>query len=189
MNSSIGQEALWREFDALQRELGRDVQFFIHTKRHKKSQHWRRAYSRAVAAYLEAITAWMARYVVLEYYPSELSEGERRTLEARLSTLQRAFNSLDLFTNVVGAKSPLVQDSTEWQALAAMIRIRNRVTHPKHAEDVYLSDDDLNAIYRAAQVVHNLLAETLERSGQALLDRFRALREAHPLEESVNSDD
>lgn len=133
------------------------------------------------------MTAWMARYIIIEYYPWELGEGERRTLEARHSALQRAFNSIDLFTNTVGAESPLVQGSTEWQALTEMIRIRNRVMHPKHAENVYVSDEDLKSIYRAAKVVHHLLLETLERSGRALFDRARALEEAHPLEEMVDS--
>src|ERR1700752_2645059 len=120
MTSPNDAEPLWQEFDALQHELGDDVQFFFHTKRHQKNQHWRRAFCRAVSAYSEAMTAWMARYTIRS---GELGNVEQKVLEARLSAVQRAFHAIDLFTNVAGADSPLVRDSAEWQALTAIIRL------------------------------------------------------------------
>ena len=176
MTLPVEQERIWQEFDALHRELGGDVLFFSPTRRHLKSQHWRRAFCRAVAAYLEAMTAWMARYTILSYYPGELGDGERQTLEARLSALERTFHAIDLFTNTAGVESPLVRGSADWHVLTTMIRIRNRVVHPKRAEDACLSDDDLCAVYRAARVVRHLFIETLNRSGRALLRRAHALR-------------
>lgn len=109
MTSPADEELIWREFDTLQSELGGDMLFFFHTKCHQKSQHWRRAFCRALAAYSEAMTAWMARYTILSYYPGELGEDERQTLEARLSALQRAFHAIDLFTNIAGRVTPRSQ--------------------------------------------------------------------------------
>jgi len=181
MASATDEEPIWQQFDGLQHELGGDVLFFFHTQRHEKSQHWRRAFCRAVASYSEAMAAWMARYAILS---GELGEQEKQTLEARLSALQRAFHAIDLFTNIAGAESPLVRDSAEWQALTAMIRIRNRVMHPRRAEDVRVSDDDLRAVYRAARIFRHLLIETLERSGREILSRRDAL-EASVLPEAT----
>jgi hypothetical protein len=106
MSAHLEEEAIWNEFDALQRELGSDVRFFWRTRRHQASQHWRRAYCRAVSAYFESITSWMARYTVFSYYPGQLGDDERQTLEARLSALERASHALDLFTNTAGAQTP-----------------------------------------------------------------------------------
>ena len=112
MNAHSEQEGIWDEFDTLERELGSDVRFFWRTERHQASQHWRRAYCRAVSSYFEAMTLWMGRYTILFYHPGQLGDGERQTLESRLSALERAFHALDLFTDTTGAESPLQRNSS-----------------------------------------------------------------------------
>jgi hypothetical protein len=160
-------DLIWQEFDALDRELGGDVMFFVHTTRHQKSQHWRRAFCRAVAAYLEAMASWMARYTIQLYHPGQLGDEERQTLEARLSALERTFHAFDLFTNLAGAESPLEHRSGDWELLATMIRIRNRIVHPKRAEDARINDDEIRVICRTAGVVESLISETFFRTAKA----------------------
>jgi hypothetical protein len=176
MSASLPEKAIWGELDALERELGGDVRYFWRTRRHQTSQHWRRAYCRAVSAYFEAITSWMARYTVMLYHPGQLGDGERRTLESRFSALERAYHALDLFTNTAGAESPLQEESGEWKALADMIRIRNRIVHPRRSQDVLITEDDLSAIERAANVIVRLFSEALRRAADALTQRANELQ-------------
>jgi hypothetical protein len=188
----IEQESVWDEFDKLQRELGGDIRFFLRTKRLRANQHWRRAYCRAVSAYLEAISSWMARYTIIFYHPAQLADGERQTLEAPLSALERAFHALDLFTNTAGAESPLERQSAEWIALRNMIRIRNRIVHPRRSQDVLITDDDLSAIELAGRVVRHLFSESLLRSGRAMIKRYTEIQEVydrlHPQPRRANTD-
>jgi hypothetical protein len=118
----------------------------------------------------------MARYTVLLYYPGQLGEDERETLEARLSALERAFHALDLFTDVAGAASPLQRKSLEWNALETMIKIRNRIVHPRFSQDVFITDEELVAIESAANVVADLCSESFRRAGSALLKSHDAIQ-------------
>jgi hypothetical protein len=172
-------DGLDRDFDGLVRELTSELPFFRRTKRHNKSQLWRRAYCRAVSAYLEAITSWMARYTIFLYHPGQLGDEERATLENwKLSALKRAFHALDLFTNTSGAESPLQRHSTEWVSLDRLIKIRNRITHPKSTDDLLVTDDDLAAVERAVDVLFYLISESLKRNSCALTKRLREFEQA-----------
>lgn len=164
-------DPLWREFDALHNELLRDVLFFRRVRRHEKHQLWRRSYCRAVSAYLEALTSWMSRYVIVVYHPGQLGDGERRTLEARLPALERAFHAFDLFADTAGADTPLLRDSAEWTSLNRMIRVRNRITHPKRSQDVLLTNSDLSAVDQGAETLICLFTALFDRCSRALTKR------------------
>jgi hypothetical protein len=172
MVDQIDDTRIWDEFDALERELGGDIVFFRRTRHHSRSPHWRRAYCRALSAYFEAMTSWMGRYTILFYPPGQLGDGERQTLEARLSASERAFHAIDLFTDTAGARSPLERGSSQWTALIRFIAIRNRLVHPKCHSDVLVSDDDLRWIERADEVIHYLIVESLGRCSRALCKRL-----------------
>ena len=165
-------DRLWNEFDALEKELGGDLRFFRRTRRHRGNPHWRRAYCRALSAYFEAVTSWMARYIIFFYHPGQLADEERERLEARLSASERAFHTIDLFTDTAGARSPLERGSSQWHALSCFIIIRNRLVHPKRSSDALIGDDDLRCIERADAVVHYLIVESLGRHSRALLKRL-----------------
>jgi len=168
----LDDDRIWNEFDALEKELGGDLTFFRWTRRHRGNLHWRRAYCRALSAYFEAVTAWMARYTILFYHPGQLADEERQRLEARLSASERAFHAIDLFTDTAGARSPLERGSSQWHTLSCFINIRNRLVHPKRSTDAVISDDDLRRIERADAVVHYLIVESLGRCSRALLKRW-----------------
>jgi len=171
-------ESLPNEFDELDRELNRELLFFHRTKRHRKSQLWRRAYCRTVCAYFEAVTSWMARYTISLFHPAQLGDDERATLEARLTALKRGFHALDLFTNTSGAESPLQPESAEWVSLDCLIKIRNRITHPKRVDDLLLTDDDLAVVERGADVMLYLFLESFKRCSRALTKRLREFEQA-----------
>ena len=178
--------AIWSEFDALDRELGEDLAFFYRARRYRSRQLWRRAYCRAVSAYFEAMTSWMARYTILFYHPAQLGDDERQSLEARVAARERAFRALDLFTNTAGAQSPLERGSSNWIVLSRMIQIRNRLVHPNRSSDVLVSDDELQCIERAARVVQYLVSESLRRSSCALLKSFDAIQRRRLQREASN---
>jgi hypothetical protein len=172
-------DGLDRDFDGLVRELTSELTFFRRTKRLCKTQLWRRAYCRAVSAYIEAIISWMARYTILLYHPGQLGDDERATLEnSKLSALKRAFHALDLFTNTSGAESPLQRHSIEWISLDRLIKIRNRITHPKSTEDLLVTDVDHAAVERAVDVLFYLISESLKRNSRALTKRLRKFEQA-----------
>ncbi len=166
-------EPIWADFDAVHEELLGDLLVFRRTRSHERRQWWRRAYCRAISAYLEAVTCWMSRYTIHLYHPGMLGDGERQTLEARLPAVERAFHAFDLFTDTSGARTPLKRGSAEWVSLVRMIRLRNRITHPKSSDDVVLSDDDLATIDTAAETVFSLVGESLDRCSRALLKRWK----------------
>jgi hypothetical protein len=168
----LDDEKIWNEFDAIEEELGGDLTFFRRTKRHRRNPHWRRAYCRALSAYFEAVTSWMARYTILFYHPGQLADEERQRLEARLSASERAFHAIDLFTDTAGARSPLMRGSSQWIALMRFIGIRNRLVHPKRHLDLLVSDEDLVCIERADEVIHYLILESFGRCSRALCKRL-----------------
>ncbi|MEQ1518918.1 MAG: hypothetical protein ABL931_20765 [Usitatibacteraceae bacterium] len=169
-------ELAFKEFDALHGELLGDLRFFVKTQGHSHSQHWRRSYCRAVSAYLEAITAWVAKDVLNTFAGWCLGENEAKLLERRLSAIERTFHALDLYADTAGACSALHRGSVEWCALERMIKIRNRLTHPKRAQDIIVSDDDLQAVEMALDVTRAVFVETFRQSAMAQLGMVRRFR-------------
>jgi hypothetical protein len=182
-------ESLSIEFDELFRELNKELLFFHRTKRHRSNQHWRRAYCRTVCAYFEAVTSWMARYTISLFHPGQLGDDERDTLEARLSALKRGFHALDLFTNTSGAESPLQPDSAEWVSLDCLIKIRNRITHPKRVDDLLLTDDDLAVVERGSDVMHYLFLQSFKRCSRALTKQLREFEQQMARRKSMGLND
>lgn len=113
----------------------------------------------------------MSCYTILNYHPGILGDEERQTLESRLTALERAYNALDLFTDTAGTTSPLQRQSHEWTLIAQMIKIRNRLVHPKHGNDVLVTDDELQVIESASKTIVYLFSESLLRSGNAIQNK------------------
>ena len=67
----------------------------------------------------------------------------------------------------------LAPESAESVSLDCLIKIRNRITHPKRADDLLLTDDDLAAVERGADVMHYLFLESFKRCSRALTKRLR----------------
>ena len=170
-------DPLWLEFDGLEESLGGDLSLLERLHKYNKTQAWRRAYCRAVSAYVEGMTSWMARYT-LHYYDGVLGHGEKRTLESRLSALERAFHAFDLFCDTAGATTPLKRNGKNFAPLRAMIRVRNRLTHPSQTSDVLVGDNDLVVIVAARDAIVSLIDESLLRCKRALLKRCDRMRTA-----------
>jgi hypothetical protein len=114
----------------------------------------------------------------LEDWLADWEETLRQSLTLPRERENDAIHALDLFTDTAGAESPLQRQSTQWISLDRLIKIRNRVTHPKGTDDLLLTDDDLAAVERAADVVLYLFLESLDRNSRALTKRWREFQQA-----------
>jgi hypothetical protein len=89
-------------------------------------------------------------------------------LESRGGALFGIFTALDLFTNTAGAATPLQKGSKEWVALQTAVKTRNRVTHPKSARDVEISDAELQHLFTTKWIFGSLVMDCFRDSARAL---------------------
>lgn len=177
------------EVDRFERFLWDDVNEAKRCLLDNTSQFARRTYCRCFFALVEGVIGWMRRHT-LTFYEGVLGQGEIQELKNRAGILEKAFNALDLYTNVAGADTPLDKLSKEWIVLKKAIDIRNRITHPSFAEELLISDQDLRTIEEAEQTFFDLIQECFIRSSRAHFKQLaileRAWKKYHP--ESIKAD-
>src|ERR1700736_876302 len=150
-------DVLFFDFETASRCLSRD-----------DSQFWRRAYAKCLMALLEGTVSRLSQHTVT-FYDGVLAESEKKALIGRSGALENAFNAFDLYTNTSGVETPLNRNSEEWLILEKAIRIRNRITHPRSAEELEISDLDLAHLQITARVILDLLCTAHRDAGRALL--------------------
>ncbi len=106
-------EAIWIEYDQTKKELIEEILLFDEHLKSDDSQAYRRSYCRSVMTYIEALSSWMGKYTIDNYYPGMLSKKEKKLLQRRNNALERLFNCIDLFTDTNGALTPFNEESEE----------------------------------------------------------------------------
>ena len=170
------EDKLWEDWDVLYGDLSADVLTIERLIDTQDGAVWRRSYCRSIFVLIEAAAEWMKRYTVYCHYPGMLGEGEKKESEKRNGALLGVFVALDLFANTSGAETPLQKDSKEWVVLKSAIKIRNRITHPKFARDIEISDDDLSQLRETKEIFVSLMVSCFGDSAIALLRQAEALR-------------
>ena len=165
------EEKIWEEWDVMHDALFGDVHFLEDLLSRSNSGAVRRAYCRAVFAYVEGMAGWMKRYTILCYCPQIFGADEKQMLLKREGALQNLSKAFDCFTDVAGAETPLREGSPEWKIIKAAIAIRNRITHPAKATDVSISDSDLSQLREVRKLFTELINQCLKESAAALQRR------------------
>ena len=60
--------------------------------------------------------------------------------------------------------------SSEWENIDRMVRIRNRLTHPKCMDDISITKDEAECCYRAFTYLNHLMLETIMGSALTALN-------------------
>jgi len=156
-------------FNALLNELGEEL-VTVSKGRDKSelSQPERRMYIRSTFATIEALT-YVWKQIALEAHPDPrcpvITEAERafaheqeykltdkgdveirRTKIALEANIRFAFK---LLAKSASISSELNVSGSEWQSLRRAIKIRDRITHPKHISDLTISDEECNDVSAA----------------------------------------
>lgn len=65
---------------------------------------------------------------------------------------------------------PVDFGSAEWENIDRMVRIRNRLTHPKCTADISITEDEAECCYRAFTYLNHLMVGTIMGSALATLN-------------------
>jgi hypothetical protein len=162
----------------------------------KKSdtQFWRRIGCRSIFASIEALTNHLKQNALLHTTGEEefftdaermaLSDreytvddqGDVRERNARIRTLPNILFAYRSFARICGQQFIVTKDNSGWQALKRAIKVRDRITHPKTANDYQVSDQDIQDANNAWNWFYeNMVAVTQPARDAAK----RVLRESH----------
>lgn len=147
------------------------------------TQFGRRIYIRTLFAHIEGITFQMKQDVlhIYEIKGWRCSEGELALLKeeayelddkgevyVQMKPLQLRKNmrfAFKMFSHALGIDYELDVSSEGWSSLKESINIRNNITHPKHLDDLSISDEQLSTAKKAdiwyALSIHRLLSMSL----------------------------
>jgi hypothetical protein len=139
--------------------LLKDVEAACKNCQADRSQFNRRTVVRTMFASLEAITFGL-KQSILKMAPQSLSPADVALLQEETYTLdnkgevqaqpkflQVEFNfryAVKKFAEVFALNIELDYGGKEWRALREAVKTRNRITHPKSAQDCHVSEDDLD---------------------------------------------
>jgi hypothetical protein len=183
-------DASHREFELLLECLVGDVRALEVDSKAPWSQPLRRTYCRAVFALIEGLT-FNLKQNVLEMFEYELCQEEiaklREWRESRdkggdshgrplfLPMAENVFFAFDMLSNCC---NPIDRSGSEWRTFVDAIAIRNRITHPKNAGALVVTDSELASVHAAGRW-YVMTAEALHgECARGLLRQMRALRVA-----------
>jgi hypothetical protein len=190
MGNPVEFEASRREFMLLLDCLVGDVRAIEVGSKPPWPQPLRRSYCRAVFALIDGATFGLKQHV-LEMFEYELGEEEiarlREWQESKgksspssgrplfLPVAKNVFFAFDMLSNCCGAQNPIDRSGGEWRTFLEAISIRNRITHPKNAAALEVTDGQLAKVAAASRWYVETLYVLHTESARSLLDRVRVL--------------
>ncbi|MDQ3704519.1 MAG: hypothetical protein M3437_04725 [Chloroflexota bacterium] len=101
------------------------------------------------------------------------SEGIVRIKSARLSTLANLRFSFRAFVRALGINFTLNVGEHGWEQLRNGILVRDRITHPKRAEDLIVTDQEVLEILEGQMWFADQFGPCLERAIEAVSARYK----------------
>jgi hypothetical protein len=160
------------EAEQLNAYLIKDVEAACNNCQADRSQFNRRTVVRTMFASLEAMTFGL-KQSILKMAPRLLSPADVALLQEETYTLdnkgevqaqpkylQLEFNfryAVNKFAEAFELGMKLDCAGKEWQALREAVKTRNRITHPKNAQDCHVSDGDLDNLELAYNWAGNMI--------------------------------
>lgn len=143
-------------------ELGHDVTEAEKLLRLVSSQTNRRAYTRTAFSAIEGIANNLKLQVLDEMEPRDLSIAELATLREEAYSIngkgepyaQPRFIRLEdnlafalrMYMRLHGLECEIDRSGTGWQSFKNALQIRHRVTHPRRADDLMISDVEIGTV-------------------------------------------
>lgn len=189
------------EFFRLWNTLNDDVENLEAQLKTLDSQATRRAYVRSVLAHLEGVVFGLKQQALTRAVET-LPDAERALLAEEAYDIDSKGNvvskasfirleanirfAFSAFGRSQGAVYTMPVGEHEWASVLKSIHVRNRITHPKHHNDLTISDDELKAVRLAfewfgkkhRQVVKVVTEASFKRSGMTEAQIRRAIESA-----------
>jgi hypothetical protein len=84
--------------------------------------------------------------------------------------------AMNLLTSPLEERFNVDRSSSGWRAFCQSVRVRNRLTHPKYAEALTVTDEELRALRQAMDWFRIVLADALQEAGRLNMKRAEGLR-------------
>jgi hypothetical protein len=189
-----------RKFSKFVKALTTDTKFFRQNASYPLNDTMRRAYVRSVFSMIDGVISTIKKELLLEYdigNDETLSTRELHILESRIrvqgkygSVTERPFYAplaedvkvtFRFFAYFSLVEHYLDEESRGWKRFIKAIAIRNRITHPKTANALEISDEDLAIVDSARAWFVRNVALIYQKIGASFLAQAKALRRARPL--------
>jgi hypothetical protein len=82
---------------------------------------------------------------------------------------EQMWDAFDLYADTWGARTPIIRDSKGWNSLQALVKVRNRITHPFTAADLMVHNRELRTAWDADRWVHLMISELFRDCASASL--------------------
>jgi hypothetical protein len=178
-------QAAYKEFLVIQSSLGEDRNVCVKSLiADSESQFWRRSLIRADFAYLEAICFQLKRLcltetiiknaeISIDFSTAELSllkeetyniddNGRAQSSKSKIRTADNLLFAIKMVAKLTSTDVDIDKSSKEWSDFKAAIKIRDRITHPKTALDIEISDNEIRNLQTS---IHWVMGKVLSVTG------------------------
>ena len=153
---------------------------------------WRRLYARATFAYFDGLTYHMMYYAyearfrwgtlltaeeimrLQKYYDFD-ADNEAVTAISQRHMLDNIRFAFRVFAHANFSDRIIPFHAPEWESLKEMALVRHRMLYPKKAEDVEVSDDEVEILIDAINWVARQLSDSIDDIRERILEKFDEL--------------
>lgn len=181
-----------QDFDVITDKLTEELALLDELRHQRDSEAVRRLYVRAVFAFVEAFACIMREKAILALSAQANNGGPIHVTKIAFlddgsyaltdtGHIQRKdrspypFGPHFAFTLRTLAEAAQVSDDyiqgPGWDAFKRAIKIRNRITHPKNAHDVAISDGDYSTVHQGLKWAFNSCIDIMSRSSVMKSDK------------------
>lgn len=173
-------EILSRDFELLTNALLNDIVVIKSQFNEKDTQTWRRLYVKSMASILETQLSFLKKHIVItgETDYLGLSQDEEDLLNSntkKYSFTKDLILTIELFSSVNCSFIKVDKTSKAYQDLVALIKIRNRITHPKELSDITVNDIEIKKCQNGFNSFQDLFIKVFYESANALLEIVAAM--------------
>lgn len=170
------------DYNQLATHIHNDLTQISNQIKNDDSQTWRRLYIRTMATAIEAQISYIQSHIKIirefDYLPLEENEEAHLSGKKRLSFEQKTIFMLNLFAEANYTSLKINPKSNEWKMFTTLIKVRNRLTHPKKSKDFEVTLDEVKTCEKAFNKFQESLLILMRKSGETLEAEANRLREA-----------
>ena len=167
------------DFNALTGSLSHDITLIANQKQLSDNQSWRRLLVKSQVSVIETQISFLKKHTKItgqiEYLTLTEKQEQLLSDSKKFKLLENIVHSIESFSNTNYSFITVNKKSKEYSALSTLIKIRNRITHPKQFADINISDKEIKACEFAFNSFQVLLQSVLFKSADSLLKQAEGL--------------
>ena len=173
-----------------------EIQIIKNLTTKKHSQIWRRLFVHSVFVTIECIINYLRKDTrkerkiqdlglsknqekkLYDFYWTQNKSGKKTKKISRSPFAEKLIFAFDSFNNANFVFETIDRGSEDWHDFKEAIKIRNRITHPRSINDLYVSNNDLNLVQKTMYWILDTFIDFSEKGIESLSGQIHGMERA-----------